>query len=27
MGQWGLFPYFYFRSQSEQAKLNDKTFG
>ena len=26
-GQWGLIPYFYFRSQSEQAKLRDKVFG
>lgn len=26
-GQWGLIPYFYFRSQSEQAKLREKVFG
>jgi hypothetical protein len=26
-GQWGLFPYFHFRSQSEQAKLKDEVFG
>jgi hypothetical protein len=26
-GQWGLIPYFYFRSQSEQAKLKGKAFG
>lgn len=27
LGQWGLFPYFYFRSQSEQAKLKDPAYG
>jgi hypothetical protein len=26
-GQWGLIPYFNFRSQSEQAKLKDEDFG
>jgi hypothetical protein len=26
-GQWGLIPYFYFRSQSEQAELKGKNFG
>jgi hypothetical protein len=26
-GQWGLIPYFNFRSQSEQAKLKDEVFG
>ena len=26
-GQWGLIPYFNFRSQSEQTKLKDKVFG
>jgi hypothetical protein len=26
-GQWGLIPYFYFRSQSEQAKLKEEVFG
>lgn len=25
--QWGLIPYFYFRSQSEQAKLREEVFG
>lgn len=27
VGQWGLIPYFYFRSQSEQAKLREEVFG
>jgi len=27
VGQWGLIPYFNFRSQSEQAKLRDEVFG
>ena len=27
MDQWGLIPYFNFRSQSEQAKLKDEVFG
>lgn len=27
VGQWGLIPYFNFRSQSEQAKLNEDVFG
>lgn len=27
MSQWGLIPYFNFRSQSEQAKLRDEVFG
>jgi hypothetical protein len=27
LGQWDLIPYFYFRSQSEQAKLQDEAFG
>jgi len=26
-GQWDLIPYFYFRRQSEQAKLKDEVFG
>ena len=26
-GQWGLIPYFNFRSQSEQAKLKEEVFG
>jgi hypothetical protein len=26
-GQWGLIPYFNFRSQSEQAKLQEEVFG
>lgn len=26
-GQWGLIPYFSFRSQSEQAKLREEAFG
>jgi len=26
-GQWGLIPYFNFRSQSEQAQLKDEAFG
>jgi hypothetical protein len=26
-GQWGLIPYFNFRSQSEQAKLKEAVFG
>jgi len=26
-GQWGLFPYFNYRSQSEQAELKGKLFG
>ena len=26
-GQWGLMPYFSFRSQSEQAKLQEEVFG
>ena len=26
-GEWDLFPYFYFRSQSEQAMLKEKVFG
>jgi hypothetical protein len=25
--QWGLTPYFYFRSESEQAKLKEEVFG
>jgi hypothetical protein len=27
LGEWGLIPYFHFRSQSEQAKLKEKVFG
>lgn len=27
MGQWGLIPYFNFRSQSEQANLKEQVFG
>jgi hypothetical protein len=27
MAQWGLIPYFNFRSQSEQAKLKEEIFG
>jgi hypothetical protein len=27
VGQWGLIPYFNFRSQSEQAKLKEEVFG
>jgi hypothetical protein len=27
MAQWGLIPYFNFRSQSEQAKLKEEVFG
>jgi hypothetical protein len=27
MGQWGLIPYFNFRSQSEQANLKEEVFG
>jgi len=27
MGQWGLIPYFNFRSQSEQASLKEEVFG
>ena len=27
IGQWGLFPYFNFRSESEQAKLREEVFG
>ena len=27
VGQWGLIPYFSFRSQSEQAKLQEEVFG
>jgi hypothetical protein len=27
VGQWGLIPYFSFRSQSEQARLRDESFG
>jgi hypothetical protein len=27
MVQWGLIPYFNFRSQSEQAKLKEEVFG
>jgi hypothetical protein len=27
VGQWGLIPYFSFRSQSEQAKLREEVFG
>lgn len=26
-GQWGLIPYFNFRSESEQAKLKEEVFG
>jgi hypothetical protein len=26
-GQWGLIPYFNFRSRSEQAKLKEEVFG
>ena len=26
-GQWDLIPYYYFRSQSEQAKLKEAVFG
>ena len=26
-GQWGLIPYFSFRSQSEQARLREEVFG
>ena len=26
-GQWGLIPYFNFRSQSEQAQLKEEVFG
>jgi hypothetical protein len=26
-GQWGLIPYFNFRSQSEQARLKEEVFG
>lgn len=27
LGQWGLIPYFSFRSQSEQARLREEVFG
>ena len=27
IGQWGLIPYFNFRSQSEQANLREEVFG
>jgi hypothetical protein len=27
VGQWGLIPYFNFRSHSEQAKLQEEVFG
>jgi hypothetical protein len=27
VGQWGLIPYFSFRSQSEQARLREEVFG
>jgi hypothetical protein len=27
IGQWGLIPYFSFRSQSEQARLREEVFG
>jgi hypothetical protein len=27
LGQWGLIPYFNFRSQSEQANLKEEVFG
>jgi hypothetical protein len=27
IGQWGLIPYFNFRSQSEQANLKEEVFG
>ena len=27
IGEWGLIPYFYFRSQSEQATLKEEVFG
>jgi hypothetical protein len=27
IGQWGLIPYFNFRSQSEQASLKEEVFG
>jgi hypothetical protein len=27
LGEWGLIPYFYFRSQSEQAMLQEPVFG
>ena len=27
MGQWGLIPYFNFRSQSEQVNLKEEVFG
>ena len=27
VGQWGLIPYFNFRSQSEQASLKEEVFG
>jgi hypothetical protein len=27
VGQWGLIPYFNFRSQSEQTKLKEEVFG
>ena len=27
IGQWGLIPYFNFRSQSEQANLKERVFG
>ena len=27
VGQWGLIPYFNFRSQSEQANLKEEVFG
>jgi hypothetical protein len=27
MGQWGLIPYFNFRSQSEQERLKEEVFG
>jgi len=27
IGQWGLIPYFNFRSQSEQAALKEEVFG
>ena len=27
VGQWGLIPYFSFRSQSEQARLQEEAFG
>lgn len=27
MSQWGLIPYFYFRSQSEQESIQEEVFG